>query len=137
MKRVREMAKNAVLLTLVVAISLAAGVAAGNMMASNPDAGNQVRVFTGNPNIAEDPIYQEAMELLREAELQSPGNPGNHADMGILLHKTGDLAGAIEEYTAALELDPENESARWARNQAYRELGMDEDTRRNSRESES
>ena len=58
-----------------------------------------------------DPDTAEAVAVLREAVAAFPQMPGPRNNLAVALARTGDRAGAREELTTLLELDPGNFSA--------------------------
>jgi Tfp pilus assembly protein PilF len=55
---------------------------------------------------------EAAADSYRELVALEPGNADLHNNYGILLIRTGDIAGAIEQFRAALKVDPSHQAAR-------------------------
>ena len=53
-----------------------------------------------------------AAECYRELAALNPDNADIRNNLGIILAKTGDLAGAAEQFEAALKANPSHETAR-------------------------
>jgi Tfp pilus assembly protein PilF len=61
--------------------------------------------------MAED-LVEPALACYRELTVLDPGNADFRNNYGILLARTGDVSGAIEQFEAALRADPSHAAAR-------------------------
>ena len=75
-----------------------------------------------------------ALEPAREAVRLAPGNLLSHLALGRALLTLEKTAPAIQEFEAALKLDPAYPHTHFYLGQAYRQAGRDEDSRREQAE---
>ncbi len=66
--------------------------------------------------------YENAVKTIEDILASTPRNAGVLADSGYIRTSRGDRAGALNEYAAVLELDPENDAVRDAVHELLREL---------------
>jgi tetratricopeptide (TPR) repeat protein len=69
---------------------------------------------------------EEAERYLLDALKLNPSNAQSHFQMAILLEKTGDLVGALQELRRTLCLDPTRADAHYRAARIYRRLGKKE-----------
>jgi Tfp pilus assembly protein PilF len=66
---------------------------------------------------------EEARPYLLDALKLNPNNAKSHLQMAVVLEKTGDLAGALQELQRTVSLDPTTADAHYRAARIYQRLG--------------
>lgn len=98
----------------------AAFIAAGTLLTAMPArAFNQQRVGSSSNTVAVATLTRTEMNQLQQLQ---PKTAADFYDLGVMLQGTGDLEGAIRNFSRAVELEP-NADNYFARGLAYADLG--------------
>ncbi len=69
-------------------------------------------------------LYESSLALWGDTAAKRPGNARAHSNLGVTLYRAGQLQRALEEFTRALELDPNLDEAHQNRGAIYQRRGQ-------------